>query len=60
MADGNRKTWIIVALIAVLALVGVGVWWTQRDVEGGDGDAEANGDVAEVDREEALRRKRDA
>lgn len=56
MAEAKRKTWIIAALIALLALIAVGVWWTQRDVE--PDDANGGGEAAEsVEREQALQRK---
>ncbi len=60
MADGERKTWLIVTLIAVLALVSVGVWWVQRDGGGASNDVQADAKTKVVDREEALQRKRDA
>ncbi|MFO7562428.1 MAG: carboxypeptidase regulatory-like domain-containing protein [Enhygromyxa sp.] len=58
MVDGKPRTWSIAALIiAVVALIGVGVWWTQRD-EGETGEPAQASDESSVDREEALQRKR--
>jgi hypothetical protein len=59
MAEGKRKTWIVVTLIAViLAAVGLGVWWKQG--EKGDPSSEADASSKPVDRGEAVRRKREA
>lgn len=59
MAD-KRRTWTLVALIAVVVtLIGVGLWWTKRDESELGKQAQANGEN-KVDRGEALRRKQAA
>src|SRR5690606_642593 len=59
MAEAKRRIWIVASLIAVVVmLVGVGVWWTQRDRSESSNDAQARDEAGSIDRDELLRRKR--